>query len=345
MDNVTHTLVGVALARAGFRRVTPHATLLLILATNIPDIDILSLSGGQLADFEIHRGYTHTLLALPLMALLCVGLTALVGTEKIPVLKAWAVACVGVASHLLLDWTNSFGIRPLLPFSSRWFYLDLNGLYDGLIITMLILALVWPWFVGLVSSEIGGSKQRGQGSSIAVLLFLLLFEGARWGLHGRALNLLNSRLYGGEVPVQVAALPDPNNPFRWTGVVETADSFRLLQTTSVDISNTGDARVFAKPTKGKMYKALLDYEPFRYMAYFSRFPVWQFDPVTLGAGVGRRVDMTDLRFGTPDQGSFHASALLGPGGQVLESTFGFSTLELRQLSAKGAADASRQGSE
>ena len=38
---------------------------------------------------------------------------------------------LGVASHLLLDWTNSYGIRLLFPFSLQWFHLDLNALTDG----------------------------------------------------------------------------------------------------------------------------------------------------------------------------------------------------------------------
>ena len=323
MDTVTQTLVGVALARAGVRRITPQATLLLILAVNLPDIDVLALSRGQLAYLEIHRGYTDTFLALPVLALIAVGLAALFGRAKLSLMRAWGVACLGVGCHLLLDWTNSFGIRPLLPFSARWFYLDLNGLYDGIMLTALALALAWPWFAGLVSSEIAGGrvKFKGQGSAIAVLLFLLLFEGARWSLHQRALNQLNSRLYDGEIPVNIAALPDPNNPLEWMGVVETQAAFRSVKTGTLDISASNDARVFFKPPQTAAYRVVTQSEPFRYMAYFARFPVWGFDPVALDGGMGTSVDLTDLRFGTPGTGYVHATALLDSKGRLLDSGF------------------------
>ena len=328
MDNVTHTLVGVALARAGFKRVTPHATLLLVIAANLPDIDVLSLGGGQLADLEVHRGYTHTFIALPIVALIAVALTAVIGTEKLSFLKAWAVALVGASSHLLLDWTNSFGIRPLLPFSSRWFYLDLNGLYDGVILVALSIALLWPWFVGLVAGEIGRSgKRSGQGSALAGLLFLVLFEGGRWSLHERALTQLNSRLYDGAVPLNVAALPEPNNPFKWTGVVETQDAYRIVETGALDLSNASDSRVFFKPAQGVAYKAAVRNEAFRYFLYFSRFPVWGIEPVQLNSGVGKHLDLSDLRFGVPGEGSFHAIALVDAAGQLLESGFRFDSDE------------------
>jgi len=326
MDNVTHTLLGVTLARAFFKGATPHATLLLVLASNIPDIDVLSIGAGQLAELEIHRGYTHTFLALPLLALVCVGLSAMIGTEKTEVLKAWAIACVGVGAHLLLDWTNSFGIRPLLPFSSRWFYLDLNGLYDGVILTALGLALVWPWFVGLVASEIGRTeKRKGQGSASVVLLFLLLFEGARWSMHQRALNELSSRLYDQEVPVHVAVLPDPDNLLKWTGIVETQNAFRIVPTGLLDLTNSSDDRIFFKPPQNLTYRTAMTSESFRYMAYFGRFPVWGIEPLAIGGGVGRKVDLTDLRFGVPGGGMFHALALIDGKGQLMTSRFTFET--------------------
>ena len=93
MDNVTHSLTGFALARAGLDRWCPRATLLLLLSANAPDCDILALTRGQLAYLEAHRGYTHSLLLMPIMALLCVLVTAALYREKLPWLKAWFVCC------------------------------------------------------------------------------------------------------------------------------------------------------------------------------------------------------------------------------------------------------------
>ena len=40
MDNLTHSLTGLMLSRAGLNRFYPRATLVLVIAANIPDIDI-----------------------------------------------------------------------------------------------------------------------------------------------------------------------------------------------------------------------------------------------------------------------------------------------------------------
>ena len=84
---------------------------------------------------------------------------------------------MGLASHLLLDWTNTYGIRPLAPFSNRWFYLDLNSLTDWPIFAVLLLAAIWPAFSRLVGSEIGDKRRSpGTGAAVAALCFFLLFD-------------------------------------------------------------------------------------------------------------------------------------------------------------------------
>ena len=132
MDNVTHTLTGLALSRAGLNIHVPRATFLLIVAANIPDIDMITLFEGRLRNLEIHRGYSHALIGLPFMAVISVLLTALVFRSRLPWFTAWLVSCVGVASHLLLDWSMTYGVRLLLPFSSSWYYLDIFNLIDWL---------------------------------------------------------------------------------------------------------------------------------------------------------------------------------------------------------------------
>ncbi len=314
MDNLTHSLVGIALSRAGLQRVSKRATLLLLISANIPDIDLLSRTRGALTLIEIHRGYTHSLAALVPLALISVFLTAALTREWIPLLRGTLVALAGLISHLLLDWSTSYGIRALLPFSSRWFYLDLNGFYDGVILTVLFFALIWPWFVNLINKEIGASaKNKGRASAIAALLFLLVWDWGRWTMHQRELAVLNSRLYDDQVPMQVAALPTANNPLQWTDIVELPDSFRLTA--------GSDFRVFRKPTETMVYSAVMRDEAFRYMAYFSRFPIWTIVPETLDKGMGERWELMDLRFGPPETSFFRASALADSGGRILEMKF------------------------
>ncbi|MCU1293153.1 MAG: rane-bound metal-dependent hydrolase [Bryobacterales bacterium] len=328
MDNVTHSLTGLALARAGFNRLSPRATLLLLLAANAPDIDILAAPFGALRYFEAHRGYTHSLLFLPIMAAISVLVTYLIYREKPAgrrdAFRAWLLACAGVASHLLLDWTNPYGVRLLLPFSSRWFALDLNNLTDGIFLTALVLAAIWPLFSRLVGGEIGEQRvSKGQGSAIAVLVFFLVLDFGRFLMHARVVAQLSSRLYDGAIPTTVAALPYAINPLHWTGIVETPDSFHSIDVDHLHNAEPQAGAVLYKRPFDPVSDAVRNTPPFHYLQYFSRFPIWSAEPVTLPSGSATRIDLTDLRFGAPGVGSFHCVGLVNTEGRVLLSVFTF----------------------
>ncbi len=299
-------------------------TLLLVLSANAPDIDIVAAPFGALRYLEVHRGYTHCLLGLPLMAAFSVLVTAAFYRKKLPWIRAWLAACVGVGSHLLLDWTNSYGIRLMLPFSSRWFALDLNTLTDGLFVTALMMAAIWPWFSKLVGSEIGERRSgRGQGSAIAALCFFVALDFGRYLIHERLIAQLMSRLYDGDVATQVAALPTAVSPFQWNGLVETANSFRETQTNFLRDNETQAGPVLYKRPFDPAAEAVRKTSAFRYFQYFARFPMWSAEPVTLPSGAVTRIDLTDLRFGAPDAGGFHCVGLVSIDGRVLLSTFTF----------------------
>jgi inner membrane protein len=328
MDNVTHSLTGLALARAGFNRLSPRATLLLLLSANAPDIDILAAPFGALRYFEAHRGYTHSLFLLPIMAAISVLVTYVIYREKPSdpreTVLAWLLACAGVVSHLLLDWTNSYGVRLLLPFSSRWFALDLNSLTDGIFISALAVAAIWPLFSRLVGGEIGERRvSKGQATAIAVLAFFLVLDFGRVLMHARAVAQLSSRLYDGAVPATVAALPSAVNPFHWTGIVETPNSFRSIDIDYLHNTEPQAGPVFYKRPFDPVSDAVRNTPPFHYLQYFSRFPIWSAEQVTLPSGSATRIDLTDLRFGAPGVGSFHCVGLVNTDGNVLLSVFTF----------------------
>ncbi|MBV9157343.1 MAG: metal-dependent hydrolase [Acidobacteriaceae bacterium] len=321
MDNITHSLTGLALARAGLNRFCPRATLLLILSANAPDLDIVGVHGGTLRYLEVHRGYSHSLLCLPFLALVPVLLVAGMFRQKLPWLTAWVLCAIGVGSHLVLDCTNSYGIRLFLPFSSLWFHLDWNSLYDGCILAVLAFAALWPHFAGLVNREIGTRGPTGRGTAIFALVFLVLFDAGRAILHQRAIAQLQARLYEDAPPVMTAALPEPFTPFRWTGIVETASAYRMMPVNPLGDLDTSSAQIFYKPSRDPAIENAAATPPFRYFRYFARFPVWTEEPFLTDEIQGKRIDLTDLRFGVPGAGSFHCIALEDGRGQVLRSWF------------------------
>ena len=139
MDNLTHTLVGLAAAKAGLERLSPGATAVCLVAANAPDADVAALLGGGWFYLEHHRGITHSVvgtlaLAAVVPALFYAAERALArlrGRSPRARFGGLLIASLLVsATHPLLDWTNNYGLRPLLPWDGRWYYGDLVFIID-----------------------------------------------------------------------------------------------------------------------------------------------------------------------------------------------------------------------
>src|SRR5438067_2879918 len=74
MDNLTHTLFGLTLARTPLGRAGRGTTAALVLASNAPDIDIVTTAGGVLGYLRWHRGPTHGPLGVVGLGLVTAGL-------------------------------------------------------------------------------------------------------------------------------------------------------------------------------------------------------------------------------------------------------------------------------
>ena len=145
MDPITHTLIGAGLAQTGLRRVSPQATATLLLGANAPDIDAVTMLMGRDLSLGARRGWTHGVLAMVLLPVVLAGLLWLLsrlrsgsrpGHETVRFGPILALATLAVLSHPLLDWLNTYGIRLLMPFDSRWFYGDALFIVDP-----------WVWLI------------------------------------------------------------------------------------------------------------------------------------------------------------------------------------------------------
>ena len=293
--------------------------MLLLLALNAPDIDNIARLGGDLAFLKQHAGYTHSVLALPLMAAVCVVVTAAIFRQRLLWFRAWSLCSLGVGVHLLLDWITSYGLRPLLPLSSAWQHLDVSGQLDPFLLTVLGIAAVWPHFSKLVSAEIGGRGTGGRGSAIAGLIVLVLFEVTRTGLHQQAMGQIEARLFDGAAPLRFAAIPDAINPLRWTGIVETANTFRTLPINAAKSFDSEGGVDYFKAAVTPSIRRAKSTEAVRYFEYFARFPVWSVVPVLLASGEGNRVELADLRFGEPSGDAPASFTLEDSAGHLLRS--------------------------
>jgi len=323
VDNVTHTLTGLMMARAGLgKKVGRGGTLLLLLSVNAPDMDVLwsGLPGG-LKYFEHHRGITHSLVLAPLVAIVPLLLARWIRKTSICV-TAYLASVLGVLSHVLMDTTNVYGVRLLLPFSSRWFRLDTVNIVDPWLLLIFALAVGAPALAGLISSEIAGRKSGPPTRAWAwfAIWAILGYEGFRAAAHQRAIAVMSARLYGTADTPRYAAIPDLINPLRWRGMVIT-DEF--VVTTNLLLTEEYDPAVFGHIDYPTRSSAAIDAAkttgPFRVMEQFDQLPFWKVSP----AGEAILVELIDLRFGTPREPGFAtASALVDPDGHVKEARLG-----------------------
>jgi inner membrane protein len=330
LDNLTHSLVGLALSRAGLNRLTTQATAVLLLAANAPDIDVLSAAGGSLTYLRYHRHLTHSLLMAPVMALLPVLVVRLVTRKPIAWAMAYLVSLVGLASHLALDLTNSYGVRLLLPFSARWLRLDLNSIVDPWIWTALLLSVIAPALSRLVAGEIGAPTRPGRMAPLLALAFVLLYDGARVVIHQRALAILDSRIYLGSAPLGVAAFPDTFNPFAWRGLVEGSRFYALFDLNVGKPFDPTTGPFFYRAEDSAAVRRAAETEPFKVFAAFAQYPIWTVTPLSDPPN-GSRVQLSDMRFGTPRRGGFRTIAILDSQLRVVSSRFSFTS----QASARG----------
>jgi inner membrane protein len=310
------------LARAGVGKGVPRAGLLLMLAANAPDLDIVSWFGGTLTYLEYHRWFTHSILAVPLMAAVAVGIARWFVRAPFPWVAALLAAVVGVSSHLLLDWTNAYGIRLLLPFSPEWLRLDITSVVDPWIWAVLLLAVIAPALGRLVSSEIGAKPGSGRGWAVFALLLLCGYEYARYMAHDRAVAVLNARIYDGSTPVRVAAFATYWNPLRWRGLVETSDAYRLFALDLARDFNPSGGSVLYKAEGSAATIAASKTLAFQRFLSFSSFPLWAATPAA-EPGAATEVDIFDLRFGDPQHPAFVASALVNQANAVEASGVSF----------------------
>jgi inner membrane protein len=153
-----------------------------------------------------------------------------------PIRWGWlyGTAFLSALSHLLLDWTNNYGVRPFFPFNPRWYAGSIVFIAEPVLWALLFLALIMPWLFGLIGGEIGAKKKqfRGQGWAIFALAGIIAFWGWRWSEQGRARMLTENTEIAAAPVTRMAFEPYPINPFRWHAILETGAYFQTAEINS-----------------------------------------------------------------------------------------------------------------
>ena len=236
------------MGRAGLNRKTALATATLTLAAEAPDLDVFSRFGGGAFGLNHHRGFTHSFLGVPLVAVAVVafmyGIWRLRGRRiRSHLPPRWGLlflyACLAGLSHILLDYTTSYGIRPFWPFSEHWISWDIIFIVEPVLLVVLILGLTVPALFSLINQEIGARQKGPPGRVAATIALIAVFT--YWGLcdfeHRHAVAALEARTYQGADAIRVSAYPYPVNPFRWYGVAETPSFFATMNVDSMNVNS------------------------------------------------------------------------------------------------------------
>lgn len=356
MEPVTHFLFGAAMGRAGLNRKTALATATLTLAAEAADLDVLSRFGGSAFGLNHHRGFTHSFLGVPLVAAAVVGFVYLLWslrgrkTRNPDLLPRWgllfAYACLAGLSHILLDYTTAYGVRPFWPFSERWISWDIVFIVEPVLLVVLTLGLITPALFSLINEEIGArGKGKPAGKVAATLALIAVF--AYWGLrdyeHRRALAALQAREYQGADAMRVSAYPYWVNPFRWYGVVETPNFFATMDVDSLNFNSMSpevdpeaQMRIQYKPEETPVTLAAKKTYLGRVYLSWAQYPVTETEELANHTALNDRaayvVHFRDLRYDYPGRdarATLGASVALTRDLQVVDERFGMRSGDTR----------------
>lgn len=308
MEPLTHFLTGACLGRAGFNRRTALATLTMTLAAEAPDIDIIADFKSPVFEFAHHRGFTHSFLGLIPVCAAVVGvvyLLSLLSRKKLidaPLKPRWGLlfvlAYIAGLTHILLDYTNAYGVRPFWPFSEKWYSWDIVFIADPWLLGLLIGGLVLPSILSLFSGRVERNAVWKRRFAFAALAGVVFVWAARDTEHHHALDVLNAATYQGARPVRASAYPYWWTMTKWYSVAETDNFFATLMVNSKkrEIDPTQTQQIFAKPAETPATLAAKQSFLGRVYLDWAAYPLVEQETTADGFLVHFR----DLRYGYPE---------------------------------------------
>lgn len=271
MDNLTHSLFALTLARTPLSRAGRGTTAALVLASNAPDIDIVATAGGAVKYLEWHRGMTHGPLGIVGLGVIAAGIvwagrriydqrwprksaTGGDAEHDAPFGMLVAVSIIGVLLHVLMDLPTTYGTRLLSPFSWHWFAVDWMPIVDVYLLMVLV--------IGLLGRP---TPSQRRAKAAFVLLLMATNYGVRAIAHHQALELA-PRLFGPTLPlpcdppaastplvdswprpaapsspppgkrclVEMVAAPSFTSPFTWRIIAQMSNAYEIHDVNLLD---------------------------------------------------------------------------------------------------------------
>lgn len=216
MDTITHSLAGALVAHAlgsqkNAQNSTPMGTRMLCgaIVAAFPDIDYLTALINPLVFItNWHRGITHSLVMLPLWALL-LGLTMAFVLRRLKQWKSFVFLSAAIIfSHILLDMITSWDTQIFSPITDYRVSLQYAFVIDPLLTAIVLLALLFAVYF------------RARWAAVAGVGVLALYIAMLAALHQQAVEIArdHARTQSWEY-AHAIALPQPFSPFNWKLVI------------------------------------------------------------------------------------------------------------------------------
>ena len=217
MDNLTHTLSGLVTAR-----LLPASKLSMrqryiagALAVNMPDLDILLAPFSSELYLLHHRGETHSLLMVPIWALLLSWIFSRMFKTSGGWRDFYALSAVALVVHIFGDWITGYGTQLFAPFSRETYSLGTTFILDPLLTLMLLFG-----FAGSLWKK--ASLRPAQLSALAVVAWIAVQFA--WKQQALDAGQEYARTQGWSNAV-VTAEPRPISPFNWTVIIREGEQY------------------------------------------------------------------------------------------------------------------------
>jgi inner membrane protein len=311
MDNVCHTLVGAALAETGLGRKTRYGTVALMVAANVPDVDVLVFATSVPA-VSFRRGWTHGILAqLALPLALASAFMAWdwwhakrggsrkpeTGRPDAPIRLWWLalLGYIGVYSHVFLDYLNNYGVRLLNPFDWRWLYGDAVFIVD-------------PWLWLTLGLGVWLSRRRASPRpALAALSVAALYIAGMLALaqDARRFVIDDWRARTSQPPRALMVGPVPIVPWTREVIIDAGDAYRIGRYSAWPRRVDFSPEAIPKNDRLPAVAAARARPRVKAFLVWARFPFWE---------IARSPDATavtvrDVRF-RQRAGGFNATAVI-----------------------------------
>jgi inner membrane protein len=309
MDNICHTLVGAAFARAGIAAPVRLGAVTSMIAANLPDVDVLVFA-TDVPSVAFRRGWTHGVLAQATLPALLAGMIFLLTRSRRPSSGGDSGAALGpllvlsyagVLSHVFLDYLNNYGVRLLMPFSGQWFYGDTLFIVDP-----------WLWIIFAAAVLLGrGARvhRTRQCIVLAGVYILCMMVSAR---AARAAVLHEWHRTQAAAPQALMVGPAPIDPFRKTIIIDNGDHYRTGTFTWLPRRTAFSDAVVRKNADDPAAAVARANPRVEGILVWARFPFWE---ITRGTE-GTRVTVRDMRFAGFGRGGFSASVVVFPPSSI-----------------------------